>query len=49
MKLPYILVFQSKEMTSFLPQVESVNLHLNGKMNPNSDFSYWNQQKEIRC
>jgi lipopolysaccharide biosynthesis protein len=44
MKLPYILVFQSKEMT-FPPQVQSLNLHLNRKMNPNSDFSYWNQQK----
>lgn len=49
MKLPYVLVFQSKEMTHHHPQVESLNLHLSGKMNSNSEFSYWNQLREIRC
>lgn len=40
-------MFQSKEMASFAPQVESLNLHLNGK-NSNLDFSKWNQKIEIR-
>ena len=38
-------MFQSKEMASFAPQVESLNLHLNGK---NLDFSKWNQKIDIR-
>lgn len=35
-------------MTDFALQVESVNLHLNGKTS-NSYFSNWNQQIEISC